>query len=70
METRIAFLRPREVLTRLVEAPVIYIPLGPIEWHGPHLPFGVDPFNAEFVAGEVCRLAGGVVWPTQFWGTA
>lgn len=68
-ESRIAFLRPGEIADRLAEMPVVYIPIGPLEWHGPHLPFGTDPLNAENVALGVCVRTGGVVWPTQFWGT-
>lgn len=48
---------------------VVYIPIGPAEWHGPHLPFGMDPLNAEAVALRACARTGGIVWPTQFWGT-
>jgi len=47
----------------------VFIPLGPLEWHGPHMPLGTDPLNAENVAMGACRKVGGVVWPTQFWGT-
>jgi creatinine amidohydrolase len=32
------------------------LPLGPLEEHGPHLPFGVDAFNAEFIAQEVALM--------------
>ena len=35
---------------------VVLFPLGPIEEHGPHLPFGVDAFNADFIADEVTRM--------------
>ena len=68
-ECRIAFLRPKEIKDRLDSAPLVYVPIGPLEWHGPHLSFGVDPFNAEAAAVETCRHTGGLVWPTQFWGT-
>ena len=68
-ECRIAHLRPGMVQRRLAEAALVYIPVGPLEWHGPHLSFGVDPFNAEAAAMEACRRTGGLVWPTQFWGT-
>jgi creatinine amidohydrolase/Fe(II)-dependent formamide hydrolase-like protein len=33
------------------------------------MPFGTDPLNAENVALKVCAKTGGLVWPTQFWGT-
>jgi creatinine amidohydrolase len=69
VETRLAYLRPEQILERLYKMPVAYIPLGPLEWHGPHLPLGVDPLNAEQVALAACARTGGVVWPTLFWGT-
>src|SRR5436305_468736 len=68
-ELRLSHLRPAEIQQRLTACPAIYVPLGPLEWHGPHLPLGTDPLNAENVALGVCRRIGGIVWPTQFWGT-
>jgi len=65
----IARLRPEQIISILKRRPVIYIPVGPLEWHGPHLPLGVDPINAERVALAVCEKTGGLVWPTLFWGT-
>ena len=69
METNIARLRPEQIISVLNRRPVIFVPVGPLEWHGPHLPLGVDPLNAERVALAVCEKAGGLVWPTLFWGT-
>jgi creatinine amidohydrolase len=69
LETNIARLRPEQIISILKRKPVIYIPVGPLEWHGPHLPLGVDPINAERVALAVCEKTGGLVWPTLFWGT-
>lgn len=68
-EIRIASMRPDQIISRLSTTPVIYIPIGPLEWHGPHLPYGVDPYNAENVAAKTCERTGGLVWPTLFWGT-
>lgn len=69
MECRFTYLRPGQIVQRLKECPVVYIPFGPLEWHGPHLPYGMDPLNAEHCALESCRNTGGIVWPTQYWGT-
>ncbi len=66
----IAYLRPGQIIQRLDEVPVVYVPIGPVEWHGPHMPFGTDPLIAETVALRVCRQTGGVVWPTLHWGSA
>ncbi len=35
----------------------IFIPISPIEGHGPHLPLGVDFFNAEFLAEKAARIS-------------
>jgi len=35
---------------------VVLLPIGPLEEHGPHLPFGVDAFNADFIADEVSQI--------------
>ncbi len=69
MEIRIAHLRPADIISQLKDMPVIFVPVAPLEWHGPHLPLGVDALNAEEVAMGVCRQIGGLVWPTLFWGT-
>ncbi len=66
---QIQYLRPEEVLAEIRRFPVVYWPLGLIEWHGPHLPLGVDALNAEAVALEVARRVGGLVMPTLYFGT-
>jgi creatinine amidohydrolase len=66
---RFELLRPDEILAERDRFPVVYQPIGPLEWHGPHLPFGMDPLHAEAVARRVAEMVGGVVMPTLFWGT-
>jgi creatinine amidohydrolase len=39
------------------EKTAIFIPISPIEGHGPHLPLGVDFFNAEFFAEKAARIS-------------
>ena len=68
-EFRLAYLRPGQIRGRLEAASVVFIPVGPLEWHGPHMPYGTDAINATRTAEEVCRRVGGVVWPTVFFGT-
>lgn len=68
-EFRIAYLRPGQIIERINRHSVVYVPIGPLEWHGPHMPYGTDPLNAQNTAEEVCRRVGGVVWPTLYWGT-
>lgn len=69
MSAQIQHLRPDQVLALLKEKPVAYWPLGLVEWHGPHLPLGVDAFNAEAVALRVAEAIGGLVFPVTYLGT-
>ncbi len=66
----VSYLRPGQIVARLDEAPVAYIPLGPVEWHGLHMPMGADPMNAQTVALDCCRVTGGIVWPTLYFGAS
>jgi creatinine amidohydrolase len=61
-------LTPREFSERLAAAPIAYLPLGTLEWHGEHLPLGADGIISQ---GFFCHLAtevGGVVLPMLFLG--
>lgn len=66
---QIAFLRPEQIIEEMQRCPVAYLPVGPLEWHGPHLPLGVDPLNAENAALQSAAQTGGLVFPAQYWGT-
>ena len=61
-------LRPREFLERLREAPVAYLPLGTLEWHGLHLPLGSDGLQARGALRMIAARAGGIVLPPLFLG--
>lgn len=70
MRTRqIQYLRPDEIRAELEKTPAAYLPLGLLEWHGPHLPYGVDALNAEAVALAAAEISGGLVLPTVYFGT-
>ena len=64
---RYAELHPPELEAIVAAAPVAYVPWGALEWHGPHLPFGLDGFTAEAVAERAARRSGGVLLPTTWW---
>lgn len=57
-------LLPEECVQRIKEMPVAYLPLGTLEWHGPHMPLGADGILFVRVAEKV----GGVVLPMLFMG--
>jgi creatinine amidohydrolase len=67
---RLERLRPEEIIAAKEAASLAFVPVGLLEWHGPHLPLGVDALNAEAVAWRVAREVGGVVFPTLYVGTA
>lgn len=40
LEVRYHMLRPKQVVDRRRRCPVVYIPIGTLEWHGLHNPLG------------------------------
>jgi creatinine amidohydrolase len=58
-----------EILEAKSRASLVFAPVSPIEWHGPHLPVGTDGLHAHHVAVRVANEVGGVVLPTLFLGT-
>jgi creatinine amidohydrolase len=68
-ETRLELMLPKEVRERLAQAPVVYIPLGTVEWHGEHLPLGLDALTAHGICRKVAERAGGLVYPALHFGT-
>src|SRR5690242_10098991 len=69
-ETRYEWLRPGQLRKRQAECPLVIFPLSPLEYHGPHMPIGMDPISAGYVAHACCQKLGrGVVRPTLFMGT-
>jgi len=61
-------LTPAEFRARLAAAPIAYLPLGTLEWHGEHLPYGSDGLQSQGFFVELARRAGGIVLPMLFLG--
>jgi creatinine amidohydrolase len=61
-------LLPGEFLERLHRAPIAYLPLGTLEWHGPHLPLGADGLQSRSFFEGLARQVGGIVLPMLFLG--
>ncbi len=61
-------LLPHELNAILASRPVAYLPLGTLEYHGPHLAIGNDAIKAEAICERACRRTGGVLVPTLYWG--
>ena len=60
------FLRPDELRKLQTASPLAFLPFGPLEWHGPHLPIGTDGLIAQALSEQL----GGVLLPTLFAGGA
>jgi creatinine amidohydrolase len=61
---RYAELLPDELARIWKECPVAYCAWGALEWHGPHLPLGLDGLVAERFAERLADQVGGVLLPT------
>ena len=61
-------LNPQEFVERLSHAPIAYLPLGTLEWHGRHLPLGTDGLISSGFFIELAKKVGGIVLPMLFLG--
>ena len=62
-------MRPAEIVAERERKSIVYLAVAPLEWHGPHLPFGTDPLDAYELALLLAEKTGGVVMPPLFCGT-
>ncbi len=58
-------LSPQQIEARLERASVAFLPLGSLEFHGPHLPIGLDALTASGICLAAAERAGGVVLPAM-----
>ncbi len=58
---------PWEFAQAIETAPICYLPLGVLEWHGEHNAVGLDTFKAIAVCTRAAQLAGGIVFPPIYW---
>ena len=61
-------LAPLEFQERLSACPVAYLPLGTLEYHGPHLPLGTDILLSDALFRLAAKKTGGIVMPGLFVG--
>ncbi len=62
-------LGPNDIAAALAARSVVYLPLGTIEWHGKHLPIGLDALTAHGICAGAARSDGGLVCPALHYGT-
>lgn len=63
-----AELAPDEFRQRIAAAPIAYLPLGTLEWHGEHLPLGADGLQSQGFFIRLAQEVGGIVLPMLFLG--
>ena len=67
-EVRYHLLRPGQIVAHREACPVVYIPIGTLEWHGVHNPMGADTLQAEGLAILCAQKGGGLVFPPLYFG--
>lgn len=59
---------PHDWVRARKHVPVAYLPLGRLEWHGRHLPLGLDAVKAHALCLRIAERAGGIVMPPLYYG--
>ncbi len=65
MERRYDHLYGQELQDHIAHQPLAWVPLGILERHGEHLPYGLDGFKAHGVCMKLADRLGGVVLPAS-----
>jgi len=60
---------PSELQAIIQGVSIAFLPVGSMEWHGPHMGMGMDTINAYAVALGAARRLGGAVMPPLYIGT-
>jgi len=66
LDVQMQFMRPGQLEAAGRRFPVVYVPFGPIEWHGRHLPLGNDALKAHAILVKCAEKFGGVVFPPVY----
>jgi creatinine amidohydrolase len=64
---RLAEATPQQVSERLLICAALVLPIGTIEYHGGHLPLGLDGLKAQAIAEAAAVRSGAVLAPTSWW---
>ncbi|MBI2297836.1 MAG: creatininase family protein [Armatimonadetes bacterium] len=67
-EVRFDRMVPSAIRARRDACNLAYLPVGSLEWHGPHMPFGTDYMTVTHLAEAAARRFGGIVFPPIFYG--
>lgn len=66
MTMRYGEMKPAEMAKAINDVGVAVFPIGALEWHGNHLPYGVDGMLAESFAEQLAERVNGVLLPTLY----
>lgn len=61
-------LLPYQFAARIEDHPLVYVPVGSLEWHGEHMALGNDAIKMHALCCEAARLGGGIVFPPVYYG--
>ncbi len=67
VKTQFEEMFPWEFARALTEAPICYVPLGVLEWHGEHNAVGLDALKAHAICVRAAERSGGIVVPPLYW---
>ena len=60
--------RPQQIWDAMAEFPCVYVPSGPLEWHGLQNAIGLDAVKSTAICRRAADRTGGLVFPTVFLG--
>ena len=60
---------PHEIYQNLADAPIAWIPLGAMEFHGWHVPITLDAHTSSGLCKAAAEKAGGIILPPLHYGT-
>ena len=62
------YLLPYQFAARIEAHPLVYVPVGSLEWHGEHMALGNDAIKMHALCCEAACLGGGIVFPPVYYG--
>jgi creatinine amidohydrolase len=69
MKVQFEELFPWEFAQAIADAPICYLPLGVLEWHGEHNAVGLDAIKAHAICVRAAQQSGGIVAPPLYWAS-
>ena len=62
-------LHPDELKKIIRNSGLVFFPIGSLEWHERHLPFGLDSLVSFEICKQLCERLGGCIIPPLYFGT-